>query len=233
MQKKPEYSMMSPMSETTKYILLQRTNYMTLPKYPLVNKLSIATLAAIEAMVRPEASIVSMYLKDMENEYDALKTVLPARAEKILDIGCGLAGIDVFLYRHYGSPRIYLLDKTGQSKDLHYNLEAEASYYNSLQLARELLEKHEVRARDIHEIDIDKVPFPNEKFDVIISLLSWGFHYPVSTYLEKVKTALTPDGVLVIDVRKSSDGEKVLRENFSKVRSLELDKKTSRLVCMH
>jgi SAM-dependent methyltransferase len=188
--------------------------------------------AEIESRIRPESSIVQSYLNDMEKEYLMLKDRLPHTATQILDIGCGLAGIDIYLHRHFPESKIFLLDKTGQSKNLHYGLESEASFYNSLRLAHELIERKGVPAECVVEIDIDKDKFPQEKFDLIISLLSWGFHYPVSTYLDEVKRSLAPGGMLIIDVRKSSDGEEILRKNFSKVDTLAFgDKKTSRLVC--
>ena len=220
------------MSVASKYILLQRSNFLISRSIPLVNRLPVATRVNLEAMIRSEESIVKPYIKSMEAEYTSLLPALPKQASNILDIGCGLAGIDIFLYRHYGTPTIHLLDKNGLSKELYFGLEAEATFYNSLALAQQLLEKNGVKTKDIVTIDIDKETFPKTKFDIIVSLLAWGFHFPVETYLQEVKRSLSENGVLIIDVRKSSTGEKVLRENFRNVRALNFDdKKATRLVC--
>jgi hypothetical protein len=50
--------------------------------------------------------------------------------------------------------------------------------------------------------------------DLIISLLSWGFHYPAATYLSQVYHLLSDDGVVVLDVRKGTGGVEALREAF-------------------
>lgn len=48
--------------------------------------------------------------------------------------------------------------------------------------------------------------FPSQTFDVVVSLLSWGFHYPISTYAPRCS------GVMVVDVRKGTNGEGDLRK---------------------
>ena len=50
--------------------------------------------------------------------------------------------------------------------------------------------------------------------DVVISIISWGFHYPVSTYLEDVHEALVPGGVAILDIRNGTDGVAALRRRF-------------------
>lgn len=44
-------------------------------------------------------------------------------------------------------------------------------------------------------------PFPDWEVNVVVSLLSWGFHYPINTYAPKCR------GVMVVDVRKGTTGE--------------------------
>ena len=77
--------------------------------------------------------------------------------------------------------------------------------------------------------DDNKIIFKNN-FDIIISLISWGFHYPVSTYLDECCKKLNENGVLIIDVRKNVGGEKELGARFSNIKVIFEGKKYRRLL---
>jgi len=179
------------------------------------------------------SKIEKKYSDDIRSDYEQIKNHLPKKAVNIIDIGSGMAGIDVFLYNHYKAydPNISLLDKQGVS-EIYYNFESSAAYYNSFNLAKELLNINGVPNEKINTINIDKDKFPNEyKFDLVISLISWGFHYPISTYLKEVRESLSQDGRLIIDVRKDTTGEKELRKAFNNVEVISNNQKYLRLVC--
>src|SRR5690606_38151004 len=55
--------------------------------------------------------------------------------------------------------------------------------------------------------------------DSVVSLISWGWHYPVSTYLEPVRSALPPGGRLILHIRPRTGGEEELRRYFRYVGS--------------
>src|SRR5262245_3259185 len=57
----------------------------------------------------------SLYAADVARDLMLLQPYLPQRADAILDIGCGMAGIDLLLWRHYGDPVLNLLDGTGHT----------------------------------------------------------------------------------------------------------------------
>ena len=50
--------------------------------------------------------------------------------------------------------------------------------------------------------------------DFVISTISWGFHFPVSTYLKSVANVLSENGILIIDIRKDTGGENELKTEF-------------------
>ena len=61
---------------------------------------------------RASATCTKVYWKIMKDEMDKLVPFLP-HCQNLLDIGCGLGGMDVMLYRHYlGTIDLFLLDKT-------------------------------------------------------------------------------------------------------------------------
>jgi SAM-dependent methyltransferase len=134
-----------------------------------------------------------------------------------MDIGCGLAGIDVFLCRHYGPElELALLDREGRSPTFH-GFREQAAFYNSLAAARALLCANGVPGGRVRTYDADRDGFPDGGgFDLVISLLSRGFHYPVTTYLPPVVRSLAPGGRLIIDVRHGTDGEAQLAAAFGR-----------------
>ena len=212
-------------NNAVKYILFQRTELSIYrSKEWLLRFVMNKYLPIYNFAVNLEALLLSnrakkLFSADMEVEYFNLKEYLPERPENILDIGCGVAGIDVMLTRHYGKEgkkvNFYLLDKTELNKKVFYGLEKTAAYYNSLDIARDFLIANGVSNENIHTQEVTGDPvFPGKQFDLVISLISWGFHYPVETYLEEVYGLLKPGGKLIIDVRKGSGGEKFIEDKF-------------------
>ena len=191
--------------QMVKYILFQRTSY---AKYAR-NKLFL---------IFNKYSPISFY-------------------EKILDIGCGAAGIDVFLHRHYGLPDrldFYLLDKSTIDKKVYYNYEPKGSFYNSLELARDFLCRNGLSERRIHLIEAtaeNTIDAP-AGIDFVISLISWGFHYPVDTYLDRVYKLMRDGGHLIIDLRPGTGGEELLKGKFRQIRKISDFKKTCRILAV-
>ena len=163
--------------------------------------------------------ISTLYFQDMERTFKQLEKHLPEKADNVLDIGCGMGGIDLFFYNHFGSgTNIFLLDSHRIDQDINIGYHGRAdnfSFYNDFDLSRLYLSKNGVSESSIQMVNIETTQFPSDrKFDVVISLLSWGFHYPLETYLESVKDSLSDDSSLLIDVRNSTDGFKTLEEAF-------------------
>ncbi len=131
-----------------KYILFQRTAYLYLPKnifIKILERLSpwslYKTIVTLESTFRKE-KVKNLFIEELNKEYDEIKQFLPQKCSKVLDVGCGVCGIDVLLYRHYSydeSLEFYLLDKTGVTKEIYYGFKKEAAFYNSFEAAEKLL----------------------------------------------------------------------------------------------
>jgi hypothetical protein len=160
---------------------------------------------------------------------------LPTNANSILDIGSGVAAIDVLLFRHYShnNPKIFLLDKTEMPSKVYYSFKPKGCYYNSLYLSRTLLEENGIPKDNIftEEADGKSINF-EASFDLVISLISWGFHYPVSTYLDQVYEKMNPGGSLIMDIRKVSDsnGLEEVRKKFGNIEIIYESDKNARIV---
>eukprot|EP00227_Mantoniella_beaufortii_P009727 CAMPEP_0197576116 /NCGR_PEP_ID=MMETSP1326-20131121/1255_1 /TAXON_ID=1155430 /ORGANISM="Genus nov. species nov., Strain RCC2288" /LENGTH=167 /DNA_ID=CAMNT_0043138975 /DNA_START=444 /DNA_END=948 /DNA_ORIENTATION=+ len=157
----------------------------------------------------------SLYL-GAKSAFDmGLKPFLPtAPPARVLDIGCGLALYDYFMFEHFNFDsrvHIYLFDKT--TNDIEdastfvgggWNPTGKFSFYTSLTCASEILKNNTGLPYNIHPVVASKVNIQRmeeESFDVIYSLLSYGHHYPVSTYLDDVFRLLRSGGTLVLDLR--------------------------------
>jgi len=152
---------------------------------------------------------VAAYNAELQATYEGIKNYLPSEGV-ILDIGAGMAGIDILLDRHYGGEaKITLLDKQGKSEKINAGFHKSAdtfSNYHDFDLAIEMLGTNGVE--NIRTVDIANEKFPRSPFTVVISLLSWGFHYPISTYSPRVKKG----GIIIADIRRDTDGIKQLAE---------------------
>ena len=68
-----------------------------------------------------------------------------------------------------------------------------------------------------------------EALDLVISLISWGFHYPVAVYADQVREILRPGGRVILDVRKGTDGREQLEARFPRVLQISETRKKERL----
>lgn len=215
-------------SEALPYVLLQRTQYALWGNHRFLAKLMTSLPSALfyalvrgESRLRPRA-ISTAYRNDMQREYENLRPHLPEEVHSILDIGCGIGGINVFLFEHYERNRqinFFLLDKSDIAPQLYYGYKSHGAFYNSLDLTRQVLTSHQIPNERIHTLEAtstNDIPISTE-VDLVISLISWGFHYPVNTYLERAYALLRPKGRLIIDLRQGTNGVEELRQTFNSV----------------
>jgi len=216
------------------YLLLQRTEYQSGVLGSLFRKLRLR--GVYDRYLLPYFDRNSLddlsekYATDLRAEYETMRPHLPATVDSILDIGCGLGGIDVYLDRHYDrTPRLSLLDRDTVS-DIYYRYEQTAAAYNSLALTEKLARVNGIDADRLRTVDVDEAGYPrDETFDLIVSLLSWGYHYPLETYLDDVTETLAPGGTVILDVRKRTDGRATLSEAFDSLSVVEETGKRARI----
>lgn len=206
--------------EALPFVLLQRTGLQRL-NFRFLKKFGVAyhpRLCAWECRWRG-AAIRRGFAASIRADYEQIRAHLPARAGTILDIGCGVAGIDVALHQHYAAqpPQFRLLDKSAVSERVFYDFHAAGAFYNSLATAARVLTSNGVAPAAIQQFEAraeNLIPLREGSVDLILSLISWGFHYPVATYLQEAARALAPGGTLILDVRRDSGGLEELRSVF-------------------
>ena len=221
----------------TPYVLMQRTGLHRHLRRLRGWGLTASQAARVEGFLCARR-VRSEYVNVIRQEFESVKPYLPQSASRTLDIGCGAALIDVFVARHLiegGSDvHVHLLDRTALSERVFYGFKSQAAFYNSLSLSHKILRANGVRDDRIHLHDPDDLQELGEhRFDLVLSLISWGFHYPVSTYLEFVRDRLAPSGRLILDVRKETDGIEELRATFPFTKTILEGQKHERIVASH
>jgi SAM-dependent methyltransferase len=220
------------------YILLQRTRHLRIANSALCERaVDLFPFPIHRYAVKLDALIgrqrvKSAYSREIEAEFAQLRDFLPKECAALLDIGCGVAGIDVLLYGFYGTqrPSVHLLDRTRTAEQIRYGFRERASFYNSLEVAKLLLESNGVPSErvDLLEATDSNEVRVNRPLDLVISLLSWGFHYPIETYLDKVYGCLADGGRLILDVRRGTGGMDLLRRAFGNSSIIDEGKKHDR-----
>ena len=241
------YDMRVPDTALT-YILFQRTGYLFFTNRAFFRRLrKLVPFLSYEKMIDLEAwlnreRIKAHYVADMDQEYQSMKAYLPLACSSVLDIGCGVAGIDVFLRQHYQDQnhaqaqalQFFLLDKSQLETRVFYGFQSHGAFYNSLAVAKNVLVLNGVA--DDHVITLeasdDNTIAIQDRIDFVISLISWGFHYPVETYVQAVYQLLSEQGRLILDVRKKTDGLARLKDWFSACNIIAEEKKYVRVLCL-
>lgn len=171
------------------------------PEILLVPPSALRWIALHRTSLAGHPDVGASYSRMLLEESRELEPFLPSRARRILDIGCGMAGIDVFLSRRLRPQVVHLMDGDGIGP-VRVGFHDRIDVYSSREAARELLELNGVRGIRFHDPDPDRT-IPS---DLILSLLSCGHHYPLGTYSGLVSRSLASGGRAIFDIRKGTAG---------------------------
>lgn len=144
---------------------------------------------------------------EIESEYQIIfdfithNTNLPNNPV-ILDIGSGSSIVDMILYQYYDcKASMYLLDGStlkddeGGHPSLHHQ---DFKPFNRWEPVVDAIRTNKYNNANFKVLTTTQEWPEHMKCDLIFSNCSWGLHYPIETYWEKVKAALKPGGYLVI-----------------------------------
>lgn len=155
---------------------------------------------------RSEPRSLGAYRAACEYDFEAMKPYL--NSGDVLDIGCGIGGPSALVAQHCGG-NLHLLDGSSWG-ERHAGYAAEMEPYNDRAATEQLLRANGVE--DITWWPVGATQLP--PVDNVISLISWGWHYPVGTYLAAVERALRRGGRLILDIRPGQGGEDALERSF-------------------
>ena len=173
------------------------------------------------------------FVKNMEFEFEMIKPFLPKECKSILDIGCGVGGIDVLLSMHFETPELYMYDYNAKSQIVIYGFDRGQSYYNSFDVTKKFLDANYITNYFLLDVNTCKFSGLLKDIDLVISLLSWGYHYKTETYLDEVYDILKPGGHLIIDIRNYSNGVNVIKKKeFREIKRIANYNKAYRMCCI-
>ncbi len=148
-----------------------------------------------------------------------------SRIRTLLDIGCGPAQTSIALAKTLDLDYLYLMDGIEGPKLQGYHDEPKPWFDTAITA------ENAKRAGLTRFMVVPCDPTATYKVDAIISLLSWGHHYPVSTYIELAKRSLPVGGLLILDLRRAKDGEAELHgHGFRMIAMLDATPKMERFL---
>ncbi|WP_377191386.1 hypothetical protein [Ruegeria meonggei] len=145
-------------------------------------------------LARRAAAIIYLEYQEIR---DTIDTIAPS---SVADIGCGYAMFDLFLWKDHRCD-LTLIDLETSDKR-HFGYEETGAAYSNLAVAHSFLTENGVSHNKITCLnpERDELP-PAAKFDLAMSFISCGFHYPVQTYADFFRNAVSEDGTIILDLR--------------------------------
>lgn len=159
----------------------------------------------IERKVPDAAEVVRRYSAHVAEDYAGIAKHLPPASgvRAILEIGCGVGALNVFLQKHYPEARVELLDGDETTNAGGAGYAVKSDVYNSRAVTEELLAANGCKVDRWHDIGTkDRL-----EADVIVSLASAGYHYPFAMY--------DLHGLCIMDLRRGvPHGLKVIQRSI-------------------
>ena len=204
-----------------KILLLQRNEYQNnLSKYfrKILGR-EIYTRLLINILNNDLDKINKSFYRDISIEFDRFKSYLPNPVNNILDIGCGVGAINIFLNKFYENrPKFHLLDKNYVSNKIVYGFKkSKTEGYNNLEVTKKFLEANDINLKNIYTYDADKNELKAIKYDLVISLVSWGYHYPIETYIKYLKESSNEKTVFIFDIADEYVSIEDVKKYFNKI----------------
>lgn len=208
-----------------KLMLLQRNELLSKKQYILRKKFG--------RFIFTNFFINYFHIKDLEKsveklfkkEFEIIKQYLPKGAKNIVDIGCGLGVLDIFLNKFYNNQaNFFLLDKNRVDKKIKYGFNSNYESYNNLNETKKLLLSNDVSLNSLKIFDVEKKIKINKKIDLIISLKSMGYHYPLEQYMSLFKTCCHKNTIFIFDVYKKNYEINELKKYFDFVNIIHEEK---------
>lgn len=170
-----------------------------------------------------DSASLGQFVKLSLKEIAVIDSFITIPIRNVLDIGCGLGMYDIAINEYYQTKlaksnaktptaiKFHMLDKTTtpiEEHKVYYGHQPVACFYNNLDYTRELLTMNGINTKSISTISVcdttqetNKALLKLPKMDLIVSIISMGFHYPVTTYLDSVHELLNEGGLFCFHCR--------------------------------
>lgn len=187
----------------------------------------------IEAALR-RRSIVTGALTAISADVEQITTCLgPVTVRNLCDIGCGYAFHDTLLCRQWNLSHIHLID-IEQTRERYHDFNPKGAGYTDLSQARVLIDLNTPAERmpEVTTLNPQREAIDyGRSFELIMSLLSCGFHYPVDIYMLFFDRCLAKGGRIVLDLHKC-DEHSALFAGFRVERTIVERENSARVILM-
>ena len=161
--------------------------------------------------------------KNTENlfltEIETFKKYLPHSAKNIMDIGCGLGIINIYLNSIYTKNiTFFLLDKNRIDKKIKYGFSDNYESYNDLSETKNILIDNQINLNQINLVDVEKDVIIEDQINLVISLKSMGYHYPFELYLKLFNQCCSKNTLFIFDLSKTYFDQNKLKKYFEKIK---------------
>jgi hypothetical protein len=158
---------------------------------------------------------------EIRREADTLVAGLPPECfGSVVSIGPGNGILELLLMRSVPVSSLLLIDI--ESSDTHrHGFNDTGSGYASLAATRAFLEANGVAPAALVTCNPRREPLPDFEFDLLLSVLSMGFHYPCDDYVDFIEGNAHQRSLVVIDKRRDAPdaGYERLKRSFAVLRS--------------
>ena len=128
----------------------------------------------------------------------------------------------------------FLLDKNRVDRKIKYGFSSNYESYNDLNETKNILLNNNIDTNCINLFDVEKQFLITKKMDLVISLKSMGYHYPINTYIELLRNCCTKNTVFIFDIGDNQYDENYLKKIFDDVKIIYEEKTNNvlrRLCC--
>ena len=169
-------------------------------------------------------------------EFNSIKNYLPKNSKNILDIGCGLGVINIYLNDYYSKKSYFtLIDKNYVDKKVAYGFNNNSESYNKLEITKDFLILNGFKKQQLQLINADEKFVLKNKYELIISLFSMGYHYPIENYIDIIKKISTKNTKFIFDLSMEYNELNEVKKYFNKVEIIKNDNEVKqnylRLLC--
>lgn len=205
-------------SKSRKLLLLQRNNLLSEKQKFLRKKFGRMIFTNILVNFYQNKDILKVTKDLFQKEIDTIKNFLPNEVENIMDVGCGLGIINIFLDKIYSNEvNFYLLDKNRIDNKIKYGFSSDYESYNDLNETKKILLDNAIKSNRINIYDVDQNIEIRTKIDLVISLKSMGYHYPFENYAQLFKSCCNKDTTFIFDMATNQYQYNYFKKYFDEV----------------
>jgi len=173
---------------------------------------------------------------EFSKEFNSIISYLPKSSKNILDIGCGLGVINIYLNDYYSKKSNFtLIDKNYVDKKIAYGFNNNSESYNKLEITKDFLILNGFKTEQLQLVNADENFVLNNKYELIISLFSMGYHYSIKNYIDIIKKNSTKSTKVIFDLSMEYNELNEVKKYFNKVVIIKNDNEVKqnylRLLC--